>query len=167
MVFVHACKPEVDAWLSRQDGRRAERAWPHNVIRIMASAGKSFSRSNRLVHAQQYRQVFEHNFRIRDEYITLLNLTYNANISDAVKMYSYLSPDADYIFNWLNSYHKPFMSRMPLRVLLNSCVQSLCSQFQSPVFWSEKNSYRTLTFTPELPVHDSIVLSFNAQSTTF
>ena len=38
----------------------------------MAPARKSFSRSNRLVHAQQYRQVFEHNFRIRDEYITLL-----------------------------------------------------------------------------------------------
>lgn len=38
----------------------------------MAPAEKSFSRSDRLVHAHQYRQVFEHNFRIRDDCITLL-----------------------------------------------------------------------------------------------
>ncbi|MDJ0832592.1 MAG: ribonuclease P protein component [Gammaproteobacteria bacterium] len=38
----------------------------------MATAGNSFSRSNRLVHAEHYRQVFAHNQRIRDDCITLL-----------------------------------------------------------------------------------------------
>ncbi len=38
----------------------------------MATAGNTFSRSSRLVHAQQYRQVFALNFRLRDDCITLL-----------------------------------------------------------------------------------------------
>ena len=38
----------------------------------MATAGNTFSRSNRLVRAQHYRQVFAHNHRLRDDCITLL-----------------------------------------------------------------------------------------------
>ena len=38
----------------------------------MATAGNHFSRSSRLVHAQQYRQVFALNYRLRDDSITLL-----------------------------------------------------------------------------------------------
>ena len=40
-------------------------------------------------------------------------------------MYSYLSPDADSIFDWLNSFPKPVMLKMPLIVLVNSCGHSI------------------------------------------